>query len=205
MLEFQKDNKIVALEAQAGATIGAASNIKGQIIAIETELKVLKAFLSGNENQVVKLKLKLTALKKQLAKIEAVEGPENNPGKRGSPNPGGNEGESNFYLILTQIPGLQLQLARLMREVKVQEKVFGLLTEQYEMAKIGEAGDAATIQVLDKAMVPEHRIRPIRSRIVAKYGIVALIASIFLAFVLEFFKRIKSEDKERWKKITAGL
>ncbi|MBI5787882.1 MAG: lipopolysaccharide biosynthesis protein [Candidatus Schekmanbacteria bacterium] len=192
--KFQEDNKIIALEAQAQATIEGAAQIKGQIIATETELKMLSGFVSGKETQMIKLTQKLAELKDQLAKIETVH----------NTTPAKKSGESNFFLGFNQMPDLGLQLARLMREVKIQETVFELLTQQYELAKISEAKDTSTIQILDKAVVPEKKSKPKRALIVALSGITALFGSVFVAFCLEGFSRMDEEKRKRWEEIKAS-
>jgi uncharacterized protein involved in exopolysaccharide biosynthesis len=52
-----------------------------------------------------------------------------------------------------------------MREQKIQETVFFLMTQRYEMAKIDEARDTSTFQILDHPTVPTYRSRPQRLRI----------------------------------------
>ena len=55
------------------------------------------------------------------------------------------------------VPELALQYARLFRQVKVQETLFTLLTSQYEQAKIAEARDTPTVQVLDSGVPADKR------------------------------------------------
>ncbi len=198
--EFQEKNKLVALDEQAKAAISGAAQIKAEIIATESELDMLKGFATGKETTVVKLQQKLAGLRKQLAKIESGGGIKDNPGGKEI------SGDvPNFYLAFDQVPKLGLQLGRLMREVKVQETIFELLTQQYELTRIAEAKDTSTIQILDKAIAPEKKSKPKRVLLVALSGIMALFVSIFLAFVFEYFERIKTEDKERWEEIKASV
>ncbi len=109
------------------------------------------------------------------------------------------EGESNFYIPFNELPALGMQLGRLIREAKIQEKVFELVTSQYEMAQIEEAKDVNTIQILDHAVPPDKKSSPKRSLIVILSTVVALFLSIFLAFFVEYFQRLKIEDKERYQ------
>jgi len=74
----------------------------------------------------------------------------------------------------------------LSREVDTQERVYQLLVEQYEMAKMEEARNMPTIQVLDPAVVPEL---PTPGGIIKKgvaAGVAACIVGIFLAFGREY-------------------
>jgi outer membrane receptor protein involved in Fe transport len=59
-------------------------------------------------------------------------------------NPG--EPRNEIHIPFAQVPELGLELARLMRDVKVQETVYTLLTQQLEQAKSAEARDMPTVQ-----------------------------------------------------------
>jgi uncharacterized protein involved in exopolysaccharide biosynthesis len=74
---------------------------------------------------------------------------------------------------LQALPGTGLQLARLMRETKTQEQLYLLLVAQREDARITEARDVATVEVLDPATLPERKSRPKRSIIIAAAFLIA--------------------------------
>lgn len=58
---------------------------------------------------------------------------------------------------MVTVPDLALQYGRLFRELKVQETLYALLTSQYEQAKITEARDTPTVQVLTRLSPPTSR------------------------------------------------
>jgi uncharacterized protein involved in exopolysaccharide biosynthesis len=194
--EFQEKYKLVSIEEQAKVAIEGAAKIKGEIIVAQTELEVLKQFGTGRQNEAVMLKSKIAALQNQLAKIES-----GNPGTNVLKENGKVEGESNFYIPFNELPALGMQLGRLIREAKIQEKVFELVTSQYEMAQIEEAKDVNTIQILDHAVPPDKKSSPKRTLIVILSTVVAFFLSIFLAFFVEYFQRLKIEDKERYQQL----
>ena len=104
-------------------------------------------------------------------------------------NPG--EPRSEIHIPFAQVPELGLELARLMRDVKVQETVYTLLTQQLEQAKIAEARDTPTVQVLDKAVPADRKSKPIIRLNMAIAGITSLFVGIFLAFFLEYLAGVK--------------
>lgn len=63
---------------------------------------------------------------------------------------------------LAALPGIGLEQARLLREMKTLEQVQGLLRAQYEEARLDEVRDIATTEVLDPAKTPERHSRPRR-------------------------------------------
>jgi uncharacterized protein involved in exopolysaccharide biosynthesis len=95
------------------------------------------------------------------------------------------------------VPSLVLEYARLLRDVKVQEALYSMLTSQYEQAKIAEARDTPSVQVLDPGVPAEKKSKPIIWLNMLIAGVLALFLGIFLAFFLEYLERMKREVNER--------
>ena len=85
----------------------------------------------------------------------------------------------------------------LSRETKIKEMLFQWLAQEYELAKIEEAKSMPTIQVLDKAVVPEIRMPRGTTKKTALAGVVSLMLAIFVAFGREYFARIRAAEAER--------
>jgi hypothetical protein len=145
------------------------------------------------------LKSKIEELRKQLNRIES-----GNTQKAASKDNGSSE-VPGYYIPFDQMPSLGLQLARLMRETKVQEEVFRLLTSQYEIAKLEEAKDVNTIQILDLAKPPDKKSSPKPILIVGVSAFMALPIGVFLAFLLEQMHRFRMREPERYSEIAAYL
>ncbi|MEK7274114.1 MAG: Wzz/FepE/Etk N-terminal domain-containing protein, partial [Candidatus Desantisbacteria bacterium] len=129
---FKTQHELVEMGEQAKASIGAAAQIEGEITASEVQLKVMESYATAQHPDVLKLRLKIGQLKQQLGKMKS--------------------GKESLYIPFSKTPRLGLDLARLTRELKIQETVFELLTKQYEQAKISEARDTPSVQILDKAV-----------------------------------------------------
>ena len=180
MKSFQTDKKIVAIDAQTEAAIRVLADLKAQITAREVQMGVMKQFSTAANPDVLRIKDELRELRKQLTMVES---------KRGNP-------ETMALPSLSDAPALGLQYIRLKRESLIQEKVFELLTQQYEMARIEEAKEDITFQVIDRAIPPEKRIKPKRRQMVMLAGAVSLFAGVFLVFFLEYAANLK-EPKEQ--------
>jgi tyrosine-protein kinase Etk/Wzc len=178
---FQDENHLVSIDEQAKAAIEGAAEIKGQIIAAQTQLEVLKQVGTERQIEAVMLKAKIEELQKQLDSIE-----KSTPAEQGVSKASNSGTNSDFYIPFEDMPRLGMQLMRLTREVKIQEKLFELLTAQYEMARIEEARDVDTIQVLDVAVPAEKKSSPKRLAIVISSVVIAAMVSILLAFLMEF-------------------
>ncbi len=96
---------------------------------------------------------------------------------------------------LSQLPSLGLELGRLMRELKVQETIYTLLTSQYEQAKVNEAKENVTIQVIDYAIPPTKKSKPSTTLNVLIAGVSSIFLGIFLVFFLDFWKKFREELK----------
>lgn len=109
--------------------------------------------------------------------------------------------------LLLGSPRNNLEYIDALRSVKYQEAVYEVLIRQFEMAKLDEANDAPLIQVLDKAVMPEKKSKPRRTRAVLQAAFVAG----FLVTVFVFLKeaRLKAlanpEQSERMRTLSSHL
>jgi tyrosine-protein kinase Etk/Wzc len=187
---FQERNKMVAMDAQARAGIDGAAQLKGQIMAAEVQLEVMRTFATENNPDVRRQKSQIEEMKRQLAQMQYGQGLLLPSEKR---NLG--EQREELQVPFVKVPELGMELIRLMREVKVQETVFILLTQQYEQAKISEAKDTPTVQLLDKAVPADKKSRPKTLLNMAIAGAMSLFIGIFLAFFLEYTERVRRQTK----------
>lgn len=96
---------------------------------------------------------------------------------------------------LVNLPPLETEIQRLLRDLKTQETLYTFLVSEYEAAKIEEARDTPTISVIDWAETPEKKYKP---KISLNLFISFLASSILIVtttFLKEFYKRIKDELK----------
>lgn len=173
MKSFQQVNKAVKLDDQSKVIIEAIGTVKGQLMTKEVEFEVLQSFATPDNPQAKLLKTEVSGLKSRLRELEE----------------GRNPSGKDIFIPTSRIPGLSFQYAQLYREAKIQETLFGLLSEQYEIARIQEAKDSPTVQILDVPNVPEASAKPNRPIIVLMSAIASFLISIFVAFFLEFQKK----------------
>ncbi len=191
---FQAQYKAVDLQEQTKVAIEKAGEIKGTILAKEVELQVLLQTLKPDNPVVLRLQKELEELRKQFDHLQF-----------GNAVPF--EQQRDYFIPFSEVPEVGLKLAELMREVKVQETVWQLLNQQYYSAKIQEARDTPTVQVLDEAVVPEKRTRPKRTLLVLVAFVLALTASTFWAFVLEYNEKVRAraDEAEKVNRIVSEL
>ena len=170
--QFQEINNMISLPDQTHAAIEAASKIKGHILSNEVHLEVLKKAYNSGHPDIDQLINEIAALTEQLYWMEYGKEIEHTNIK-------------NIFPAFSRMPELETQLRQLMREVEIQNTLFAFLTQQYEEAKINEAKDTPTIQILDIAVKPNVKYKPFRALIVIGAGMFGLIFGCFISFVRE--------------------
>lgn len=185
---FQKEYNAVALDEQVKAAINAIADLRGQLVMAEIELGVMKKSLSPNNTQYKNQEFKIEQIRRQLKRLER--GDEVFP-----------DSASILNVPMSEAPELGLAYARLMRDLKIEETIFGLLKQQYEQAKIQEMRDTPTVQVLDIARVPEMKSRPRRTIIAAMAGVMSFCLTFFFVIVLEFVQREKERNSPTHQRI----
>ncbi|GFE60879.1 Wzz/FepE/Etk N-terminal domain-containing protein [Geobacter sp. AOG2] len=175
MKTFQEKYKTFKVDSQATAAIEGIARLKAEIVTKEAQLASLSNSMTDENSEIKALRAGISLLKNQLASMSGSDG-------------------NNVIPAIGNLPALGVEYVRKMRELKTQEAIFEQLTKQYEVAKISEAKDSSSIQVLDEAVVPLKKSKPKRSLIVMLAAITAFFASIFIVFIQEYLSKLPPED-----------
>jgi uncharacterized protein involved in exopolysaccharide biosynthesis len=189
--EFQEQHQTIRINEQATALIEAIANLRAELASREVRLGVLLTRQTERNFEVRAVREEILRIREQIQRLEKTVD--------------GQTADGGLFLPTSEIPALGVEYARLLREFKVQETLFELLTKQYEMTRINEAKEVSSLQVLDEAAVPDRKSRPRRTLLVLGATAVAFVLSIFLAFALEYQVRMAEEDRRRWREIRAQL
>ena len=186
--EFQEKYGVIALPEQTEATITAAAELKAQIIAKDVEVGVLSKYMGESHANFIMAQYELNELNNRYQEFRSG-GKETTQPKNSDLN--------DLFLPLEKIPDLGIKYVRLFRELTLQEKLSEFFLPQYEQAKIQEAKNTPTVQILDKAVTPIHRTRPKRMMIILVAGFSCLLLSAIFVFGLEHFRELERMDDER--------
>ena len=97
---------------------------------------------------------------------------------------------------LSKLPEKELRLAQLMREREINERLYIMLTEKREEARIAEAGKVSNIRVIDPARPPEVPVKP-RKRMNLAIGVVlGVMVGVGGAFVVEYMDKSVKTPQE---------
>lgn len=177
--DFQTSHRAIAVETQTKAMIEAVATLQGQIAAQEVQLQVMGTYLSSDNPELGRVRSGVEELKRQVRLLEGGKGGRLSSTERSQPG-------------MNQVPALALDYGRLMRELKVQETLFTLLTGQLEQAKLAEARDSPVVQVLDQAVRADRKSRPK----VLLNTVVAGAAAFFFSLLIVFLREALAQRKQ---------
>jgi uncharacterized protein involved in exopolysaccharide biosynthesis len=168
--QFKENHNIISIESQTRTAIESAAALKNQILIKEVQKGVVSRKLKLNHPEIIGIEDEIRELTVKLHEIEY--------GRDTSENVRG-----NLFLVLSEIPQIDADLTRLTREVDIQSTLFIYLTQQYEDAKIQEAKNTPTIQLLDPAVTPIKKSSPKRLLMVFIMALITFVFSSIYALI----------------------
>jgi capsule polysaccharide export protein KpsE/RkpR len=159
--EFSSKNSTVDIKEQTRAMVDVGARVQTELLVAQSGLQSLRSIYGDENIRVRETQARIAVLQHQLESIAGSSDPLTSRIASDS-NFEGNGEKGELYPQLRQLPRLAVPYADLYRRVKVQETVFELLTQQYEMARIEEAKDVPVVSVIDPAGVAEKKSFPPR-------------------------------------------
>ncbi len=187
---FASKNTALDIQEQTKAMVDAAAVLQGQLIAAQSELQSLRQIYTPSNVRVRSLQAQVEELQKQLQKMGGSDSP---LGVEGALSPD----DKQLYPPIRQLPLLGVEWADLYREMKVQQTVFELLTQQYEMARLQEAKEIPVVSVVDPASLPEKKSFPPRLVLILALTILSLLGGCFWLLGAENWQRVDREDPRK--------
>ena len=176
---FQQNNKAIALDEQVKHTFTTLVDLQKEKILDQASLKAMKSVsqITGSLPDLIELEGK--KMEKEI-KLNTL-----------------NKHIKDFETKLDLLPDESLKLARLVRDVKIKEEIFRLLTQQYEIAKISEQEEETPYQIVDSAFPPERHTKPKLRTNLLLGGTLGFMFGIFFVFLMEYFERTQLQKTRR--------
>ncbi|HKW35509.1 MAG TPA: Wzz/FepE/Etk N-terminal domain-containing protein [Candidatus Acidoferrum sp.] len=203
LAQFSSKNNTLDIQQEGKAMLDAVGTIAGELIAAQSQLEGLRQIYTDNNSRVRAMQGRVAELRRQLEKLGGTQGdPKKNsalnsakneaarplPGQIAVPRPGQtadpaadqSSAQSGTlpYPTIRSLPLLGARYADYYRRAKIQETVFELLTQQYELAKVQEAKETPSVKVLDPGKVPERKSFPPRLPIMFLGTVLSLSMSV---------------------------
>jgi len=194
--EFQEKHHIIDLPEQSKAVMSAMASLEGEMLSKQLELSYLSRFSGRNEPGVVQLQQQIGIMEAKLNELSAASQVAVTNAGSGSAAPASGDKEKGFFPGAMSVPMLRFELEQLMREQKVRETVFALMTQRYEMARVDEARDTSTFQILDQPTLPTYKSRPKRKQIVILGTVGGIVVGLACIYIPLWWRRrfSRSED-----------
>lgn len=179
--QVQEKSGVIVLDKQAEALIAGAAQVRALIAEREVQLKVLRTAATDQNPDVIRLNSELAALRSELARMESTQG-----GSTGSA----------VDMPVGKLPEAGIAYVRARRELKVQETLLESMIRQFETAKLDEAKEGPTLQVVDVALPPDRKSKPSRVLIVLGSTFAALLLSTGFVVVRRYNAWSRTNDPE---------
>ncbi|MCU1322801.1 MAG: lipopolysaccharide biosynthesis protein [Acidobacteriaceae bacterium] len=187
--DFSSSHTTIDIKEQTRAMVDAAARLQGQLIVSQSELGSLQQIYGNGNVRVRAAQARVGALQHELTQMSGTDAalPANVP----------QTDSKELYPPLRQLPRLAVPYADLYRRVRVQETVFELLTQEYEMARIQEAKDTPVISIIDLPGVPEKKSFPPRTLVVLILTLLSLVAACAWFLVRERWDATSEADPRK--------
>lgn len=201
--EFSTRNGTVDIKEQTRAMVDAGARVEGELMVEQASLNSLREVYGEGNVRVRQTEAKIASLQRDLKKLGGSSDFSADATNGWQPA----DAVLELSPALRQLPRLGVTYADLYRRVKVQETVFELLTQQYELARIEEAKDVPVVSVIDPPGIPEKKSFPPRTLLTLTVtGLAVFSACLWIVFE-ERWKRLAPTDARRqlWVEISAGM
>jgi capsule polysaccharide export protein KpsE/RkpR len=202
LAQFSSKNNTLDIQQEGKAMLDAAGSIAGELIAAQSQLEGLRQIYTDSNSRVRSLNARVAELRRQLEKLGGTATTNVNGNGTGNGNSASTEqpvdpsaaraGGGLPYPTIKSLPLLGAKYADFYRRAKIQETVYELLTEQYELAKVQEAKETPSVKVLDPAKIPEWKSFPPRLAI--------MFLGTFLVFAISVIWVLGAA---RWEEVDA--
>ena len=174
---FQQKTNIISLEEQTRVAVEMAGELQAKLLANQLEMGIKMNAFGADHSDVRQMAEENEVIENELKRLQ-YGGRWMDNGKlirntKGKP----------VVIPLNDIPELALRFLNLYKEVQIQHKLYLFLAQEYEQAKIQEAKDTPTLQVVDKGVPPIKRYKPKRAMVVLSS---VLSSTLLFAFLLLF-------------------
>lgn len=177
--QVQQQKGLVQLDAQAKAMIESLAAMRAQVSAKQVQVQALRSYSTEQNPSVQLAEQELASLQSEEAHLEQRN---HTPGIEG--------------LGLGNVASAGLEYLRAEHELQYQQALYDMLMKQFDAARIDESKDAAVIQVVEPAIVPDIKSSPRRARILVQSIIGGFFAGCLLA-LLQWWKQRMQSDPDR--------
>ncbi len=189
MADFQIENSYLDLESQLSSTIEALSKLEAQTIAVDMEIDLQTTKFGVSSPIVKELNSKKTSMRRKIKQYYE-------------------DGNGDVLIALKKAPEKAIKYTYLYRDVKTQEVLYSYILQLYEQAKFQEINNIPQARVLERAQIPQRKIKPKRSvvcTLIFFIGFVAICGYILSSKWLKVQAMLKTPFYEKLQELKQHL
>lgn len=182
---FQERTGALDVSSQAGAILQGIASLKAQVAAQQIQIRVMRTYSTPSNPDLKRAEEQLQGMKEQLSKLEEQETAQT----------------ADPFIPTSQMPSVGIEYIRKLREFKFQEALYNLMIQQYEAARLDEARETVSVQVIQPASQPEVVSKPKVLIMGPLAGAVGLFLFTLIALIREMAERASSDpnNEERMR------
>jgi uncharacterized protein involved in exopolysaccharide biosynthesis len=185
--QFSTKSKTIDIPTQAKSMVDAEFKLEEELAEGRGEVAALRQNFSDDNYRVKAVLGRNAELEREINSFS------------GATKAGGTEASStsNAYPSIGELPALGVTYFDLDRRVRVDQELWETLTKQYEMARVQEAKEIPTIQILDEPNVPNRKSAPRRSLIVLLCTFLSFVFSCILISGLDHWEKMDEQSEAK--------
>jgi uncharacterized protein involved in exopolysaccharide biosynthesis len=202
--DFSSTHATIDIKEQARSMVDAAARLQAQLIVEQSGLDSLRQIYGDGNVRVRSANARIAELRTEIAKLGGSSKALPADNSDTTADRSTNSATEELYPALRQLPRLAVPYTNLYREVQVQEAVYELLTQQYELARIQEAKDVPVVSVIDAPGIPEKKSFPPRLLLALLITAVSVALVSVLLLIQYQWLQVPADDSRKALAIEVG-
>jgi len=184
---FSTSHTTIDIKEQTRAMVDAMARVQAELIAEQSSLSSLRQIYGDQNIRVKSAESRIGSLQQKLNSLA------------GTPGAGVDVPVSNDqpYPALRSLPQLAVPYAELYRNLRIQETLFELLTQQYELSRIEEAKDVPVVSVIDAPGIAEKKSFPPRTLLTLALTVISLLITAAFLLIRDRWEQIPAETAQK--------
>jgi capsule polysaccharide export protein KpsE/RkpR len=188
--DYSSRNNAVDLKEQTRAMVDAGARVEAAMVMEQSTLNSLRQVYGDQNIRVREAGARIATLHRELEKVAGNSASAPNAVTENAPS-------DDLYPPLRQLPRLAVPYADLYRNVRVQETLYEMLTQQYETARIEEAKDTPAVAVIDRPGVPDKKSFPPRTLFALLLTSAALLCTVLWILLSQRWAELPADNNMR--------
>ncbi|MBR1657170.1 MAG: hypothetical protein IJ697_01720 [Synergistaceae bacterium] len=185
MMRYQQNSGVLALGSQTASLLSSIASLRNQIAAKNVEISSLASYAREDNPRLKLARSQLEAMNKELRNLEE----EQKRTERIQRKPL----SSDLLSSLGNVPEINVEYMRYERAIRFANVKYETMLRQYENAKLSEASDLSTLQIIDPATPPDYKYKPKRAQIM----MIGTFIGFFLGAAWIFIQYMRSMREEK--------